>query len=75
MSSSEIVLAVEGPDATAATAATAAADLRRKLRAPLRADIPDQVVVLPSLPLLPGGKVDRRGVRKLLNLEDAVPGA
>jgi len=68
MSSSEIVLTVEGPDPAAVP------DLLRKLRAPLGMDIPDQVVVLPSLPLLPGGKVDRRGVRKLLNLEDAVPG-
>jgi non-ribosomal peptide synthetase component F len=62
-SSSEIVLAVAGPDRAAA------AGLHRKLRAPLGADIPDRVVVLPSLPLLPGGKADRRGVRELLDAE------
>lgn len=63
--SSEIVLAVQGPDPDAA------AGLRRKLRAPLGAELPDRVVVLPSLPLLPGGKADRREVRRLLNLEEA----
>ncbi|WP_307961710.1 hypothetical protein [Salinispora arenicola] len=65
-SDSAIVLAVAGPDPAAA------AELRRKLRAPLGADLPDRVVALPSLPLLPGGKVDRRSVRELLNLEDVV---
>ncbi len=63
-SSSEIVLAVEGPDPAVA------AGLRRTLRAQLGADMPDRVVALPSLPLLPGGKADRRGVRRLLNLEE-----
>lgn len=65
-SSSEIVLAVAGP------APAAVAGLRRRLRAPLGADLPDRVVSLPSLPLLPGGKVDRRGVRDLLQLDDEV---
>jgi non-ribosomal peptide synthetase component F len=64
-STSDIVLAVQGPDPDAA------AGLRRKLRGPLGADLPDRVVVLASLPLLPGGKVDRRGVSTLLNLEEA----
>lgn len=60
---SEIVLAVEGPDPATAP------NLRRALRAPLGADLPDRVVVLPALPLLAGGKADRQGVRRLLNLE------
>lgn len=68
-STSEIVLAVQGPDPAAA------AQLRRRLRAPLGADIPDRVVALPSLPLLPGGKADRREVSRLLNLEDAARAA
>ncbi|HEY3749105.1 MAG TPA: AMP-binding protein [Pseudonocardiaceae bacterium] len=63
-SSSEIVLAVAGPDPGAAGA------LRRLLRAPLGADLPDRVLVLPTLPLLPGGKADRRGVRELLVPEE-----
>jgi D-alanine--poly(phosphoribitol) ligase subunit 1 len=67
-SSSAIVLAVEGPDPGAA------ADLRRKLRAPLGANLPDRVVVLESLPLLPGGKADRRRVGELVNLEEATDG-
>lgn len=65
-STSEIVLAVEGPDPAVA------AGLRRRLRAPLGADLPDRVVALPSLPLLPGGKADRRGVSRLLNLDEEV---
>jgi D-alanine--poly(phosphoribitol) ligase subunit 1 len=60
----EIVLAVEGPDPDAA------GHLRRALRAPLGQDLPDRVVVLPALPLLSGGKADRRGVRQLLNFEE-----
>ncbi|MBR7834258.1 AMP-binding protein [Actinospica durhamensis] len=67
-SNSEIVLAVEGPDPAAA------AGLHRRLRAPLGRDIPDRVVVLPTLPLLPGGKADRRRVRELLNLEETARG-
>ncbi|MEO7287625.1 MAG: AMP-binding protein [Jatrophihabitantaceae bacterium] len=65
-SSSEIVLVVQGPDPAGA------ASLRRALRAPLGADLPDRVVALPVLPLLPGGKADRRAIRELLNLEEVV---
>jgi non-ribosomal peptide synthetase component F len=60
--SSEIVLVVEGPDPAEVP------NLRRKLLAPLGADLPDRVLAVPSLPLLAGGKADRRGVRDLLNL-------
>ncbi|HEX4726936.1 MAG TPA: AMP-binding protein, partial [Jatrophihabitans sp.] len=60
--SSEIVLVVEGPDPADAP------NLRRRLLGPLGADLPDRVLVVPSLPLLAGGKADRRGVRDLLNL-------
>lgn len=63
-SSSEIVLAVLGPDQVTA------ARLRHRLRVLLGAEVPDRVVAVASLPLLPGGKADRRGVRELLNLED-----
>jgi D-alanine--poly(phosphoribitol) ligase subunit 1 len=63
-SSSEIVLVVEGPDPADAM------KLRRKLLAPLGADMPDRVLAVPILPLLAGGKADRRGVRNLLNLEE-----
>lgn len=67
-SSGEIVLVVEGPDPATA------AGLRRRLRAPLGRDLPDRVVALPTLPLLPGGKADRRGVRELLNVEELTYG-
>jgi len=60
--SSEIVLVVEGPDSADAPT------LRRRLLAPLGADLPDRVLVVPCLPLLAGGKADRRGVRDLLNI-------
>ncbi|HEX5406982.1 MAG TPA: hypothetical protein VFX16_32300, partial [Pseudonocardiaceae bacterium] len=63
-STSEIVLVVAGPDPAAA------GGLRRRLRAPLGAEMPDRVLVLPDLPLLPGGKADRRGVRNLLRLDE-----
>lgn len=59
----EIVLAVAGP------APAAVGALRRGLRAPLGADLPDRVVAVRSLPLLPGGKVDRRAVGELLGIE------
>lgn len=68
LTSSEIVLAVAGPDTATA------AGLRRRLRAPLGANLPDRVVVLSSLPLLPGGKADRRGIRELLAREDVTGG-
>lgn len=63
--SGDIVLVVEGPSPAAAAA------LRRPLYAALGADTPDRVVALAAMPLLPGGKADRRGIRELLNLEGA----
>jgi D-alanine--poly(phosphoribitol) ligase subunit 1 len=64
LAGSDLVLVVEGPDLAGA------ATLRRALRAPLGADLPDRVLVLPTLPLLPGGKVDRQAVRRMLDLEE-----
>jgi D-alanine--poly(phosphoribitol) ligase subunit 1 len=56
--SGRIVLAVDGP---------AAGDgLRARLRDRLGMELPDEVRVLPALPLLAGGKVDRRSVRTLV---------
>jgi acyl-coenzyme A synthetase/AMP-(fatty) acid ligase len=65
---SEIVLVVVPADQSADSAA-AVAGLRRKLRAPLGADLPDHVVALPTMPTLPSGKVDRLGVRALIGPE------
>ncbi|MFL6138295.1 MAG: AMP-binding protein [Frankiaceae bacterium] len=58
--SGHVVLAVEGPTESAA------AQLRRRLQPRLGIELPDRVVAMPTLPLLPGGKVDRRSVRALL---------
>jgi non-ribosomal peptide synthetase component F len=63
--SGRVVLVVEGPDPAAALA------LRRRLQPLLGGDLPDRIVALAPLPLLPGGKVDRRGVRALLEAEEA----
>ncbi len=54
--SADIVLVVDGPDVPAG--------LRGLLRSLLRTELPDEVLVLPALPLLAGGKVDRRAVRE-----------
>jgi D-alanine--poly(phosphoribitol) ligase subunit 1 len=62
--SGRIVLAVECDDPAEA------GQVRRRLRPRLGMELPDEVRVLPALPLLPGGKVDRRSVRSLLE-EDA----
>ncbi|MFJ3338674.1 AMP-binding protein [Streptomyces sp. NPDC086766] len=62
--SGDVVLVVEGPDPAAAAA------LRRPLRNALGPDMPDRVLALPALPLLPGGKADRRGIKELLHLEE-----
>lgn len=61
--SGDIVLVVEGPDPALAAA------LRRPLHAALGAGMPDRVLGLAAMPLLPGGKADRRSVRELLDLE------
>ncbi|MGW3959564.1 AMP-binding protein [Amycolatopsis sp. NPDC005003] len=64
--SGRIVLAVECADPAEA------GQVRRRLRPRLGMELPDEVRVLPALPLLPGGKVDRRTVRSLLEGEEAV---
>ncbi|MEE4541309.1 AMP-binding protein [Streptomyces sp. V4-01] len=64
-SSGDLVLVVEGPDPAVAAA------LRRPLHAVLGAAMPDRVVALAAMPLLPGGKADRRGLRELLDPEEA----
>jgi non-ribosomal peptide synthetase component F len=51
----EVVLAVTGPPGPAA--------LSRRLRAVLGTGMPDAVLVLPALPQLPNGKVDRGRLR------------
>lgn len=61
--SGDIVLVVEGPDPALAAA------LRRPLHTALGAGMPDRVLGLEAMPLLPGGKADRRTVRELLDLE------
>jgi D-alanine--poly(phosphoribitol) ligase subunit 1 len=53
-----IVLAVEGPDEATVPG------LRRRLRPALGAQLPDRIVAVDTLPLLAGGKVDRRSVRQ-----------
>ncbi|MDQ1739630.1 MAG: D-alanine--poly(phosphoribitol) ligase subunit 1, partial [Pseudonocardiales bacterium] len=60
--SGEVVLAVE-----CSTAHTPAALRRALVRRLGFTMLPDQVVPLPQMPLLPSGKVDRRGVRALLD--------
>jgi len=62
--SGRIVLAVDGADPAEA------GQVRRRLRPRLGMELPDEVRVLPALPLLPGGKVDRRSVRSLLEGEE-----
>ncbi len=61
--SSRIVLAVEGPEPAKASL------LRRRLRPKLGIELPDRITAVPSLPLLPGGKIDRQSVRTLLQHE------
>ncbi|RKT69220.1 AMP-binding enzyme [Saccharothrix variisporea] len=68
LTTSDVVLVVEGPSPDAA------AGLRRPLHAALGSDMPDRVLAVPALPLLPGGKADRRGIEELLNLEVADDG-
>lgn len=54
----DIVLAVAGP--------VSQAILTRRLRRELGQDMPDEVVVVKALPLLPHGKVDRRRLLEML---------
>jgi non-ribosomal peptide synthetase component F len=61
----DVVLVVEVPDPAVAPA------LRRPLHAVLGAGMPDRVIGLAAMPLLPGGKADRRGLRELLDLKGA----
>jgi D-alanine--poly(phosphoribitol) ligase subunit 1 len=56
----QIVLAVDGPDVTDPVT------LRRRLRPRLGMELPDHIVALPALPLLPSGKVDRQRLRAML---------
>jgi non-ribosomal peptide synthetase component F len=55
--SGRIVLAVEGPGPESL------AGLRRQLQPRLGVQLPDRIVAVDALPLLAGGKVDRRAVR------------
>jgi acyl-coenzyme A synthetase/AMP-(fatty) acid ligase len=55
--SGRIVLAVEGPEPRSA------AGLRRQLQPYLGRQLPDRIVSVDALPLLAGGKVDRRAVK------------
>ncbi|WP_331720318.1 AMP-binding protein [Streptomyces sp. NBC_00209] len=60
----DVVLAVQGFGPAAAAA------LRRPLRTALGEGMPDRVTALPVLPLLPGGKADRRAVADLLDRKE-----
>jgi non-ribosomal peptide synthetase component F len=55
--SGRVVLAVEGPQDPSV------AGLRRQLHPRLGTQLPDRIVTVDALPLLAGGKVDRRAVR------------
>jgi non-ribosomal peptide synthetase component F len=59
-STGDVVLVVE------ARADVSPAQLRQALRRQLGVAMPDQVIVLPHLPRLPSGKVDRQQVRRIL---------
>jgi non-ribosomal peptide synthetase component F len=64
--SGRIVLAVEGPEARAATG------LRRQLQRQLGTQLPDRIVPVDALPLLAGGKVDRGAIRaRYLEVDNA----
>jgi non-ribosomal peptide synthetase component F len=63
--SGRVFLALDGVDPAVAPA------LRRRLQPLLGGDLPDRIVAVAPMPLLPGGKVDRRAVRALLETEEA----
>lgn len=64
MPSGQIVLAVEGP------AESTDIGLRRLLQPLLGAELPDLVLAVPALPLLPSGKADRGAVRSMLTAQE-----